>query len=330
LSASDTIAQLIRAHYAGSESAFLGAAESLVRASKLPQARASLTQEIQAGRRIAEQRRRAEAARAAGQPVRSYEVSGGKLVPLPPEPGAAPYASEFLQPVRPASFAELLLPHHVQSALDELRIELVYRKHLAERGLQARSRFLFHGPPGNGKTSCAAALAHALDVHGYVVSLADLVSKYVGGTGANLGSVLKALNGGTLVVFDEIDAIGSTRGSSTEGGGKEQNAIVNTLLTLLDANKEGVLCATTNRIDILDSALVRRFDEVIEIPAPSREQLEQLARSLEARYDVSPVDIRDCVNFDAVTKRVLREARRQVMAEILEEERKQDGEGENN
>jgi len=300
--------QLIRAHYAGSESAFLGAAESLARSCKVVHARTQLEDEIRVGRRAVEQRRRAE-----------YAKHESERRPAMPS-----LTSEFLTPVQPMSFAELLLPGHVQETMNELHIELIYSKHLAERGLRARSRFLFHGPPGNGKTSCAAALAQALSVSGYVVSLAELVSKFLGGTGANLGSVMKALNAGTLVVFDEIDAIGAARGGGGGEGGREQNAVVNTLLTLLDANREGVLCATTNRLDILDPALVRRFDEVIEIPAPTREQLDRLAHSLEARYDVRHVNISDCANFDAVTKRVLREARRQVMAEILEEERKQD------
>jgi len=323
MSASDTIAQLIRAHYAGSESAFLSASESLARSSKHPQARAALTQEIQAGRRSVERRRRADAAKV--HAPESYEATGSKLVPLPPSTPS--HASRFLQPVNPVAFAELLLAPHLQSALDEIAVELTYRTHLAERGLRARSRFLFHGPPGNGKTACSSALAQALGIQGYIVSLSDVVSSFLGGTGSNLGDVMKALNSGTLIVFDELDAIGSKRGSGgpDAGAGREQNAIVNTLLTLLDSSKDGVLCATTNRLDIIDPALRRRFDDVIEVPAPSPEQLAQLARQLEARHDIEPVDIRDCENFDAVTKRVLREARRIVMAEILAEEQKQRG-----
>jgi SpoVK/Ycf46/Vps4 family AAA+-type ATPase len=86
------------------------------------------------------------------------------------------------------------------------------------------------------------------------------------------------------------------------------------------------MVATTNRPDILDPALLRRFDETIHFPAPSVVQMQSLAGKLTDRYAIDPVDIRDCQNFDAVTKTVEREARRRVMAEILAADAQQEDE----
>jgi SpoVK/Ycf46/Vps4 family AAA+-type ATPase len=102
-----------------------------------------------------------------------------------------------------------------------------------------------------------------------------------------------------------------------QAAGKEANSIVNTMLTLLDRTKHGIIIATTNRPDILDPALLRRFDEQIEFPAPSPEQMRSLASKLCEGFGVPPVDVSSCANFDEVTKRCETEARRAVMRELI-------------
>lgn len=222
-----------------------------------------------------------------------------------------------LQPMRRIGFPELMLEPDLQALLDELVQELEFREELAERNLRARNRFLFHGPPGNGKSSSAAAVGHALGVPAYCVSIPQLVGSHLGETGKNLGALFDSIRHGMVVVFDEIDAIGSRRGQGEQSCDKEMNATVNCFLMLLDRNKSGVIMATTNRPDILDPALMRRFDEKILFPAPSREQMESLAWTLAQKFGVPPVYVADCANFDEVTKRVENEARRIVMKELL-------------
>jgi SpoVK/Ycf46/Vps4 family AAA+-type ATPase len=169
-----------------------------------------------------------------------------------------------------------------------------------------------------GKTSAAAGIAHELGVPAYGVSIPELVSKYMGGTGENLAKLFGQLRDGAVVVFDEIDAIGGSRTAVDQTSAAERNQIVNTLLTLLDRRGGGVLVATTNRADVLDPALRRRFDETLVFPSATPEQQATLARRLEAKFGLTQwVDLCGCENFDAVTKRVTREARRIVMAEIL-------------
>ena len=293
MSASATVLQLVRAHYAGNDVAFASAAGALARSAKSPAIRAAIAQLIQGG------------------PSR-----GGSAGTLRPLSKAA--ANSKLQELSPVSFEGLVLENSLQAMLDELVVELEYSEELAARNLRARNRLLFHGPPGNGKSSVASAIAQALGMRAYGVSLPQMISCYMGETGKNLGEVFDSVGSNCVVVFDEIDAIGSRRGDVTSGAGKEANSVVNTMLTLMDRNRGGLIVATTNRPDIVDAALLRRFDEQIFFTGPNPQQIRNLVEKLCAGYGIKPnVDVSDCENFDAVSKRVETTARRIVMQEIL-------------
>lgn len=304
MTASAHLMQLVRAHYQGNESAFASAAITLARAAKLPTTREGILDLVREG--AAAQRRNGNGcgARPSFQPT--------------PPPALATHS--MLEQLAPVTFASLLLEPDLQLFLDDLVVELEYRTELQTRGLRARNRFLFHGPPGNGKTSSAAALASALNLSAFAVSLPRTVSKYVSETGENLGRIFDNLTPSTVVVFDEIDAIAAHRGVVDQSAGKEFNSKVNTLLTLMDRKKSGVIIATTNRLDIIDPAVLRRFDEQIFFPAPRPDQLRALADKLADGFDIPRLSERlleECANYDHVTKVVEREARRIVMKEIL-------------
>jgi hypothetical protein len=162
MSASAQVLQLIRAHYRSDEHAFATAAQALARGSKLPHVRASMLDAVRGG--FASRRQ---------QPA-----------PKPLEQLRPPIeAGGMLQTLKPITFAELELDAPIQEQLDELVTEIEYREELQARKLRPRSRLLFHGPPGNGKTSSAAAIANAIDLPAYAVNLPELISKWVGATG---------------------------------------------------------------------------------------------------------------------------------------------------
>jgi len=302
MSGSALVLQLLRAHYRRDDLAVAGAAQMLARAAA-PALRPQIEEIIRKG-----YQGRGPA------PAGGFEGDRYRRNTEPMKP-AAPIGP--LQPLRRVSFPELMLKPDLQALLDELVQELEFREELAERKLRARNRFLFHGPPGNGKSSSAAAFAHALGVPAYCVSIPQLVGSHLGETGKNLGALFDSIRDGMVVVFDEIDAIGTRRSQGDQACDKEMSATVNCFLMLLDRNKSGVIMATTNRPDMIDPALMRRFDESILFPAPSREQMESLAWSLSQKFGVPPVYVADCANFDEVTKRVQNEARRIVMKELL-------------
>ncbi len=301
--ASAHVCQLVRAHYQGNEDAFRAAVLALGRASKAPRVREFLMDTA----------RRAEV-RGASRPPFQQSAPPASPPPTNPPQNDAP---ELTQPLKPTTFAELMLEPELQAQLDEIVVELEYREALAARRLKPRSRLLFSGPPGNGKSSSGAAMASALGVEALGVHLPELMTRYVNDTGSNLGLLFRAIGDETLVVFDEVDALGATRSGGDTGADKENNKVVNTLLTLFDRHDAGVLIATTNRPDMLDPALLRRFDEHICFPPPTVQQMRALAERICADHGVETVSVDDCANFDAVAKRCRTHARRHVMRELL-------------
>jgi SpoVK/Ycf46/Vps4 family AAA+-type ATPase len=300
VSASSLVLDLMRSHYRGDSQAFRSFALRLARMTKSDLTRKTMLDVIQRG----------------GRDVRNHD---GPFQPhRPPEGGTLPQATAgLLEPTTPIPLDELLYEPELRTQLDEIVLEIAHRAELAERNLTPRGRLLFCGPPGNGKTSAASAIAHELDVPAFTVTIPALISKYLGGTGENLNTLFRHVGDGAVVVLDEIDAIGGQRVNPDQAASKEQNSIVNAMLTLLDTHRGGTLVATTNRLDVLDPALIRRFDDVVYFPAPNDAQKAQLMLRLCDRYGIPTVEVRDCGNYDAVTKRVTGEARRIVMREIL-------------
>jgi len=296
MSASNIVLDLIRAHYRGDEQAFRAFAIRLARITKSPMTQKTMLETLERARKA--------------------QGSGTQKPPAPP-PTSPAGGSSILEPVKPVSLDDLLLLEGLRRELDEVVLEIAHRQPLAESNLSPRSRLLFSGPPGNGKTSAAAGIAHQLGVQAYGVSIPALVSQFLGATGSNLHALFGSLHDGTVVVLDEIDAIGGHRTAPDQAAAKEQNAIVNTLLTLMDRNQGGVFVATTNRSDVLDPALRRRFDDELYFPEPTIEQRTLLARRIADQHGIDPVPVDDCRNYDAVTKRTLAEARRVVMRQIL-------------
>jgi proteasome regulatory subunit len=134
---------------------------------------------------------------------------------------------------------------------------------------------LLHGPPGTGKTLLAKAVAHETNAHFMRVVGSELVQKYIG-EGARLVRELFELGkkkAPTIIFIDEIDAIGASRTEANTSGDREVQRTLMQLLAGMDGfeNRGDVkIIGATNRIDILDRALLRpgRFDRIIEIPLP--------------------------------------------------------------
>ena len=306
MSAFANIVQLVRAHYEGDESTFASSAGVLARGSKVLSFRNEIERLVRVGRQKTDYNRSQQ----------NTQSSFQQLKKLPDVPERAP--SDKFRILTGPAFSDLLLPEETQTVFDEIVTELEFRDELAERGLRARDRILLYGPPGNGKTSSAIAIAKQLGVPCYGVDLAQVVGKYLGDTGRNMKEIFEALPERGVTVLDEIDAIGGSRSAYGSGAAdKELNASVNVLLTTLDRSSRGIVIATTNRLDILDDALVRRFEEVVEVPAPTVQQMRALASRVCAGFGVQPPNVDACKNFDAVTKHCKREARRMVMKEIL-------------
>jgi SpoVK/Ycf46/Vps4 family AAA+-type ATPase len=211
---------------------------------------------------------------------------------------------------------DLILSDKTLKQIRQLGRELYWRKELLKRELPPRSRLLFFGPPGNGKSACAAALAGALGIDGHLASIPTTVSSNCGATGENLDEAFDVLRDGNLLVVDEIDGIGSVRNGITQVADKEFNNQVNSLLTLMDQVKTGVFVGTTNRPELLDPALLRRFDIRVEFPRPTDTTARKLAKHLCQKHHVPFRVPRTRSSFDAIVKEIIDVARERVLAEL--------------
>ncbi|NLH22205.1 MAG: proteasome-activating nucleotidase [Methanothrix sp.] len=162
-------------------------------------------------------------------------------------------------------------------------------------GIEPPKGVLLHGPPGTGKTILAKAVAQSTDASFLRVVGSEFVQKYIG-EGARLVRELFELaksKSPAIIFIDELDAIGARRMDGATSGDRE---VQRTLMQILaemdgfDARGEVKLIAATNRLDMLDPALLRpgRFDRVIEIPLPTREAREAILRIHTSGMNLDP------------------------------------------
>ncbi|MBP5856695.1 ATP-binding protein [Marivibrio halodurans] len=193
-----------------------------------------------------------------------------------------------------ASYPKTKLSDMVLAEALEKRLSRVVREHVAIRsirskGLSPRRKLLLVGKPGTGKTLTASALAGELGLPLFVVRLDGLITKFMGETSAKLRLIFDAMDQTRGVyLFDEFDSIGSERGFSNDVG--EIRRIVNSFLQMVELDEsDSLVIAATNHIDLLDQALFRRFDDIIEFDLPDQERIKSLLRSRLAGFKTKGV-----------------------------------------
>ncbi len=251
---------LIKSHAEGDETRFFDLAMQLAAA------------EDQKGHvRLAEQLR---AWADAGKTPRRSASSGPALLATPRgelgELVGASYPSTRL--------SSLILPGSIQDELQHLVAETRQRDRLEAHGLPPRRKVLLSGPPGTGKTMTAAALAGELKFPMFNVLLHGLITKYFGETASKLRTVFDAVRTTRGVyLFDEIDALAGSRTRGDDVG--EARRVLNSFLQFLEEDPgPSIIVATTNVPELLDSAILRRFDVVLRYELPDAKAIEQTVR----------------------------------------------------
>lgn len=168
----------------------------------------------------------------------------------------------------------LFLSKQVRIACEELVEEHQRRDVLRSYNLEPRNRVLLVGPPGNGKTSLAEAIANRLMVPLFVVRYEAVIGSFLGETSSRLRKLFDFARTHTCVLFfDEFDTLGKERGDEHETG--EIKRVVSSLLLQIDSLPSHVLIVTaTNHPELLDRAVWRRFQLRINLPAPTPSQIE--------------------------------------------------------
>nr|WP_308004992.1 ATP-binding protein [uncultured Chryseobacterium sp.] len=200
---------------------------------------------------------------------------------------------------------DVFLAPQNKEQLVQLIKENTFSKELLEYGLPVNNKILLQGSSGCGKTMTAKAIANALGKSIIILNLSNIVSSRIGETSQNIKMIFdKAARERSVLFLDELDQIGKARGSDDKDVG-EMRRLVNTLIQLIDYFPENalLLCAT-NHPEIIDTALLRRFQLKIDYALPSKQFLDDFyddllmkfpedLRHIERKYDISFAEAKD-------------------------------------
>jgi SpoVK/Ycf46/Vps4 family AAA+-type ATPase len=274
MSAARHMIALLRSHLDGDDREFLSVAMQAA-AHEARLGHASIAQQLK--ELIDEAKRRASAA----------ESRSGQLIVLEPRGELANLLSVQTPSVR---LGDMALPVSLAERLNRVLLEHRQQKKLREHGLNPRRKLLFIGPPGTGKTMTASALAGELHAPLFTIMLEGLITKFMGETAAKLRAVFEAIRQTQGVyLFDEFDALGAHRNQPNDVG--EIRRVLNSFLQLLEKDtSQSLIVAATNHPNLLDRALFRRFDDVIEYDLPDSEVVKEILQRKLAMFQAGDVE----------------------------------------
>lgn len=159
---------------------------------------------------------------------------------------------------------------------------------LRAHGYEPRHKVLLSGPPGNGKTSFAEAIAQELSLPFFVVRYDSLISSFLGETNSRLKKLFEYVRTQPCVLFfDEFDSISKERGDNHETG--EIKRVVSFLLMQMDQLPSYVVTiAATNHAELLDKAVWRRFQLRLNFPSPTRSQIAKYLENIMSSWESRP------------------------------------------
>lgn len=224
---------------------------------------------------------------------------------LPDWKDARAKAMELVE--RPVETFEMVggLEEEIQQLREAVIIPMTHPEKFERLGIQSPSGVLLHGPPGTGKTLLAKAIANESKAAFIGLVGSELVHKYIG-EGAKLVRDVFAMakeKDHAIIFIDEIDAIGTMRTDDTSGGDREVQRTLIQLLAEIDGFKDRKnikLVAATNRIDVMDPALLRpgRFDRIVQVPLPDK-----VARSKIVSIHTKGMNLHKDVNIEKIIEK---------------------------
>ncbi len=276
MATADQLKALIRCHAEGDEERFYAVALQVA----AQEARSGHTRFAQELRDLVDRARERQQVTPIGQRTKPVPVAQprGELVGL------------LTVSYPKTQLGDMALDDSVRLRIERVLVEQRERERIQQHGFHPIRKLLLVGAPGTGKTMTAAALAGELALPLFVIQLDGLITKFLGETAAKLRLIFDAVQQTRAVyLFDEFDALGGERTSKNEVG--EIRRVLNSFLQFLEHDEsDSLVVAATNHPKLLDRALFRRFDDVIEYVLPGREIGEQVLRSRLALLDTAAID----------------------------------------
>ena len=183
----------------------------------------------------------------------------------------------------------LILSESVRLKIQDFLDTVQHKKKMDDIGLEFYQSLLLYGYPGCGKTTAASYIASKMQLPLVTARLDTLISSLLGATAKNIHKIFDYAKRQPCVLFlDEFDAIAKARDDEHELG--ELKRVVNSLLQNIDDYcDEGILIAATNHQELLDDAIWRRFQTVIEMPRPGISEIKQMMASLPVFLDTTQI-----------------------------------------
>lgn len=174
------------------------------------------------------------------------------------------------------SFDNLIISNEIKEELQYFIQEHQSLELLNAHDLPVSNKVLLHGPSGCGKTLASYVLAGELEKVMIVINLGAIVSSRLGETSKNLAKVFRRATSEDAIIFiDEFDSLGKVRDYSQDHG--EMKRVVNTILQLFDYMPQScIVIAATNQVDMIDDALLRRFDLNLKLDLPDEKKIREL------------------------------------------------------
>jgi len=191
---------------------------------------------------------------------------------------------------------DIILTPDNKEKIKDIILEFEQKEILQTYKLNPKTKILFCGPPGCGKTVTAKSIANELQLPLLYTRFDSIISSYLGETATNLRKVFDfAKEGEWVLFFDEFDSIGKSRSIDSEHG--ELKRVVNSFLQLLDNfSRNTMVIAATNYETIIDKALWRRFDEIIYFDMPKKDDIEKFIRLKLRNYSHKELNVERHIN----------------------------------
>lgn len=251
-------------------------------------------------------------------PTRQSPLRGEAIPALPIDQDSQLHLARLEYPVNPR--VEPIWNPYIRKELERMVAERKLEADLLEAGLVPTRSILFTGPPGVGKSLAARWISNRLQRPLLVLDLAAVMSSFLGRTGNNVRHVLDyAKSIECILLLDEFDAVAKRRDDTSEIG--ELKRLVTVLLQEIDDwPSTGILIAATNHPDLLDPAVWRRFEMVLDFSMPSNTQVEEAVRAFLGPIDAKVIPLCNVValvlrglSFSEIERELLNARRESVI-----------------